>query len=77
VWINHTQYFEGVPEAAWQFPVGGYLPAQRWLKDRNDRILDFGDITAYARIIFALTETRKLMDQIDQTIENHGGWPLK
>jgi predicted helicase len=77
VWINKKQYFEGVPESAWTFPVGGYLPAQRWLKDRKKRNLGFDDITAYARIIFALAETRKLMAQIDQTIEIHGGWPIK
>jgi predicted helicase len=77
VWINKKQYFEGVPESVWAFPVGGYLPAQRWLKDRKKRKLTFEDITAYARIVFALAETLKLMPQIDQAIEGHGGWPLK
>ena len=23
VWINDRQYVEGVPEAAWTFPIGG------------------------------------------------------
>jgi hypothetical protein len=77
VWINNKQYFEGVPESVWAFPVGGYLPAQRWLKDRKKRKLTYEDITAYARIVFALAETRKRMAQIDQAIESHGGWPLK
>jgi hypothetical protein len=77
VWINDRQYFDGVSESAWRFPVGGYLPAQRWLKDRKDRKLSYEDITGYARIVFALSETRALMAQIDETIENHGGWPLK
>jgi predicted helicase len=77
VWINDRQYFEGVPEAVWKFPVGGYLPAQRWLKDRKKRKLSFEDIRSYARIVFALSETRKLMAQIDETVEVHGGWPLK
>ena len=77
VWINGRQYFEGVPETVWKFPIGGYLPAQRWLKDRKERKLTYEDITGYARIVFALSETRKLMTQIDEAIENHGGWPLK
>ena len=77
VWINRSQYFEGVSESVWKFPVGGYLPAQRWLKDRKKRKLTYDDITAYARIVFALAETRNLMAQIDQAIETHGGWPLK
>ena len=77
VWINGRQYFDGVPDAVWKFPIGGYLPAQRWLKDRKKRQLSFEDIRSYARIVFALSETRKLMAQIDTSIEKHGGWPLK
>jgi hypothetical protein len=77
VWINGSQFFEGVPEAVWNFPIGGYLPAQRWLKDRENRELTYEDITAYAQIVFALSETRKLMAQIDAAIETRGGWPLK
>ena len=37
VMINETQYFEDVPEVAWNFYIGGYQPAQKWLKDRKDR----------------------------------------
>ena len=35
VWINKTQYFDEVPEVAWTFRIGGYQPAQKWLKDRT------------------------------------------
>ena len=77
VWINDRQYFEGVPEAVWNFPVGGYRPAERWLKDRKKRKLIFEDITTYARIVHALEQTRKLMGQIDEIIGQHGGWPLQ
>ena len=77
VWINDKQYFEGVPPAAWEFPIGGYRPAERWLKDRIGRTLGYDDQTAYARIIHALLETKRLMSEIDRTITAHGGWPLK
>jgi predicted helicase len=84
VWINDRQYFEDVAEAVWNFPIGGYFPAQRWLKDRwitkkgkPKRKLSFEDIATYARIVFALGETRELMAQIDNAIERHSGWPLK
>jgi predicted helicase len=77
VWINDQQYFEGVPEAAWVFPVGGYLPAQRWLKDRRGRMLGFQEQSEYQRLIWALLETRRLMAEIDARIAAHGGWPLK
>jgi predicted helicase len=77
VWINDHQYVEGVPESAWTFPIGGYLPAQRWLKDRIGRSLGFDEQAEYQRIIWALIETRRLMAEIDVTIQAHGAWPLR
>lgn len=77
VWINDKQYVEGVPEAAWTFPIGGYLPAQRWLKDRIGRMLGYAEQEEYKRIIWALIETKRLMAEIDSAIAQHGGWPLK
>ena len=66
VFINDTQYFDNVPEIAWNFYIGGYQPAQKWLKDRKDRKLEFDDILHYQKIIVALTETDKLMKEIDK-----------
>ena len=68
VYINETQYFANVPEVAWNFYIGGYQPAQKWLKDRKERKLEFDDILHYQKIIVALTETSRLMKEID-TIE--------
>jgi predicted helicase len=65
VFINETQYFDGVPEVAWMFYIGGYQPAQKWLKDRKERTLDFEDILHYQKIIVALTETERIMREID------------
>lgn len=66
VWINKTQYFDNVPLVAWEFYIGGYQPAQKWLKDRKDRELSEVDINHYQKIIVALTETDKLMKEIDK-----------
>jgi very-short-patch-repair endonuclease len=66
VWINETQYFDNVPEIAWQFYIGGYQPAQKWLKDRKERTLNFEDIFHYQKIIVALCETDRLMKEIDK-----------
>ena len=66
VYINETQYFEDVPEIAWNFYIGGYQPAQKWLKDRKDRELQVDDIRHYMKIIVALTETDRLMKEIDK-----------
>lgn len=65
VYINATQYFDGVPEVAWNFYIGGYQPAQKWLKDRKTRTLNFDDIRHYQKIIVALMNTDRLMKEID------------
>ena len=65
VFINDTQYFENVPEVSWNFYIGGYQPAQKWLKDRKDRELQVEDIRHYLKIIVALSETDRLMKEID------------
>ncbi len=65
VFINETQYFENVPEVAWNLYIGGYQPAQKWLKERKDE-LQIDDIRHYMKIIVALTETDRLMKEIDK-----------
>lgn len=65
VWINDTQYFTNVPLIAWEFYIGGYQPAQKWLKDRRERTLDHNDIKHYMNIIAALSLTADVMQQID------------
>ena len=64
VYINDTQFFQMVPLNAWAFYIGGYQPAQKWLKDRKGRTLEFDDILHYQKIIVALTETDRLMKEI-------------
>ena len=70
IWINDEQYFDNVPLTAWGFYIGGYQPAQKWLKDRKERILEFDDILHYQKIIVALSETDRLMKEIDKIIIN-------
>lgn len=67
VYINKTQYFGNVPELAWNFYIGGYQPAQKWLKDRKNRTLTYDDISHYRKIIAILIETHKLMQDLDET----------
>lgn len=77
VWINKTQYFQGVPLAVWEFHIGGYRVCEKWLKDRKGRTLSFDDLTHYRNIVSALNETIRLMAEIDDAIAQHGGWPIK
>ncbi len=64
VMINSDQYFEGIPAVAWEFHIGGYQPAQKWLKDRKGRALSFDDVMHYQKIIKILCETDRIMKEI-------------
>ena len=67
VYINSEQYFENVPESAWNFYIGGYQPAQKWLKDRKGMTLDFKDVKHYQSIIYVLQQTDRIMQEIDES----------
>jgi len=66
VHVNSEQYFGNVPKVAWDFYIGGYQPAQKWLKDRKGRKLSNSDIEHYQKIIVALVETDRIMKEIDK-----------
>lgn len=76
VWINKTQYFDGVPKEVWEFHVGGYQVCDKWLKDRKGRHLTYDDLTHYQHIVAALANTISLMERVDKIIISHGGWPI-
>jgi predicted helicase len=69
VWINDAQYFGTVPAMAWNFYIGGYQPAQKWLKDRKGRALTNEDIEHYEKIVKILVETNDLMKKIDDRLK--------
>lgn len=69
VYINKIQYFGDVPELAWNFCIGGYQPAQKWLKDRKGKILSYDEILYYQKIVLALVKTDELMRRIDEIIK--------
>jgi hypothetical protein len=71
--INKEQYFEGVPKEVWEFQVGGYQVSEKWLKDRKGRALSDDDKTHYHKVILALSETIRLMSEIDAAIAS---WPI-
>ena len=77
VWVDKAQTtgFQGVREDVWNFHIGGYQVCEKWLKDRKGRTLSLDDLTHYHKIVVALTETIRLMQEIDDVIAQHGGWP--
>ncbi|MCQ2317123.1 MAG: N-6 DNA methylase [Bacteroidales bacterium] len=64
VFINAAQYFDGVSRTAWEFFIGGYQPAQKWLKDRKGRTLNLDDIRHYQQVVAILDKTAALMQEI-------------
>jgi len=86
VWIDKakTHGFRGVPQDVWNFQIGCYQVCEKWLKDRQakggtkprpGRVLTDEDIEHYQKIVVALSETIRLMAEIDEVIDAHGGWP--
>jgi predicted helicase len=77
VWIDkaQTRGFHGVPEAVWNFHIGGYQVCEKWLKDRKGRRLTDDDVAHYQKIVIALSNTIRVMQDVDEVIERHGGWP--
>jgi len=69
VWINASQYFDNAPLASWNFYIGGYQPAQKWLKDRKGCALSFEDVKHYQRILKILSETDRIMRAITMTLD--------
>ena len=86
VWIDKARShgFKCVPEKIWKFHIGGYQVCEKWLKDRQGkggknprpgRILTNDDIEHYRKIVAAISETIRIMAEIDEVIDAHGGWP--
>jgi predicted helicase len=77
VWVDKSQTagFRGVREHVWNFHIGGYQVCEKWLKDRKGRKLTKDDITHYQKIVVAISETARLMKEIEAAIDRHGGWP--
>lgn len=77
VWVDKAQTigFQGVREHVWNFCIGGYQVCEKWLKDRKGRTLSKDDIAHYQKIVVSLSETIRLMNEIDDVIKKHGGWP--
>jgi len=74
VWINTTQYFQGIPPEVWNFHIGGYQVLAKWLKDRKGRVLNFDELIHYQRIVATLQRTLQIQQAIDEAI---GEWPIR
>lgn len=71
IYFNDTQYFDNVPQEVWEFYIGGYQVADKWLKDRINKDISLNEIFQYQNILYAIEETMKLMKCIDDIICPH------
>lgn len=67
--LNDEVSIINIPLVAWEFYIGGYQPAQKWLKDRVGRELSRADLKHYNKIINALCKTDEIMKEIDEGLE--------
>lgn len=74
VWINATQYIQGIPPPVWSLHIGGYQVLAKWLKDRKGRVLNFDELRHYQRVAAVLQRTLEIQQAIDNAI---GKWPLR
>ena len=65
VFINAKRHFANVPLAAWEYCIGGYHPAQKWLKDRKGRTLSYDEQEHYRRMLAALARSAALVEKLE------------
>jgi predicted helicase len=65
VYVNPDKHFTGVPSDVWQYHIGGYQVAEKWLKDRKGRTLTSDEVAHYCKVITALAETIKIQETLD------------
>jgi len=76
IWLEPgTAGWKHVSRETWEYRIGAYQVCEKWLKDRRGRTLSPDEILHYQKIVVAITDTIRLMTEIDQVIDDHGGWP--
>jgi predicted helicase len=65
IWINKTRSFAPVPQAVWEFHIGGYQVLDKYLKSRKGRVLTLDEIDHLGAIADSLAFTIEQMAAID------------
>ena len=63
--INPDKYFVGVPREVWEYHIGGYQVAEKWLKDRKGKGLSSEEVTHYTKVVTAIAETINIQETLD------------
>lgn len=67
--INEKQYFENTPVDVWEFNIGGYQVVKKWLEENINNNLSYSDIEYFKNILNSISETIKLMIEIDDILD--------
>jgi predicted helicase len=70
VFINPKQFFANISPEIWEYYIGGYQPANQWLKEKKGKKLEYNDIKHFNKIIYIIQETIKIQKQIDEILAN-------
>ncbi|MGH6812986.1 MAG: type ISP restriction/modification enzyme [Methylocella sp.] len=65
IWINKTQFFSSVPQAVWDFHIGGYQVLDKYLKSRKGRALPLDEMNHVSSIVGSLAFTIAQLARID------------
>ena len=71
--INDTQFFKPMPQAVWDFHIGGYRVLDKYLKSRKGRKLSLDEINHVAAVADCLAFTIKQMAKIDEAYQGAFG----
>ncbi len=71
------QYFDNVSQPALNLHIGCCQVLQKLLKNRKGRTLVFDDLEHYTKVVSALSQTIELMQAIEETIVENGGFPIE
>lgn len=66
VWINDANHFIDVPQAVWEFTIGGYQVIDKYLKSRKGRTLSLDEIENVEKVVNILDFTIEQMGKIDE-----------
>jgi predicted helicase len=64
IFINETNYFEGISLDTWNYTVGGYQVLDKYLKSREDKLMK--DPSHFCKIVTSLTFTIQIQRKLDE-----------
>jgi len=68
VWINKSQYFDGISKEVWEYRIGAYQVMAKYLKDRKGRKLSLEEIEHYMRVAKAIGRTREVQGKVEEVL---------